>query len=82
MTVLIIQINTMGGVMHIERNVALFNTACNLIHTMKMRGTPDEELFVLIDHMRTVATSEFPAPEEKSPIIVPPNVSEPVIEVA
>jgi hypothetical protein len=65
--------------MHIERNVALFNTACNIIHTMKLKDMPNEELFVLIDHMRTVATAEFPAPEEKSPIIVPPSVTEDVV---
>ena len=57
--------------MHIERCVALFNTACNIVHTFKQKGLSNEELFVLIDHMRTAATAEFPAPEEKSPIIVP-----------
>lgn len=57
--------------MHIERGVNLFNTACNIVHTMKQKGMPNEELFALIDYMRTVAMCEFPAPKEESPIIVP-----------
>ena len=57
--------------MHIENNVKLFNTACSIVSAMKQRGLSNEDLFVLVDHMRTVASAEFPKPEEKSPIIVP-----------
>ena len=57
--------------MHIEDNVKLFNTACSIVSAMKQRGMSNEDLFVLVDHMRTVASAEFPAPKEESPIIVP-----------
>lgn len=57
--------------MNIDKNVAIFNIACNVVNSMKLKGLTSEEILMLADHIRIAADCEFPKPEEPSPIIVP-----------
>jgi hypothetical protein len=56
--------------MEIGNSVKMFNTACNIMATMKQRDISAEEMDNLIAYLGIVKDCEFPKQEE-SPIITP-----------